>query len=188
MKLRQAMDQLDPFVAAAKPATRNLAAFFKHTRPFLSRARTVVPRVADIFNTKGNYNDLKDLFSSGTKAGQIASSALPNAINFFNASEPDVALLRAYTPDIFGAISNLDDITSHYDANGHYARALPVLGAAHYNVGLNQLEPQPVSDRLNGFQLGMGARCPGAGAPPAPDSSSPVVVPGCNPLDYPPGP
>src|SRR5262249_11982657 len=35
VKLRQAMDQLDPFVAAAKPATRNLAEFFKHTRPFL---------------------------------------------------------------------------------------------------------------------------------------------------------
>ena len=188
VKLREAMDDLDPFVATAKTATRNLTPFLRDARVFTRRARTVVPRAAAIINTKGKANDFRNLLGRAPKLNQVASYAFPNTITFMDRSENLLDLLTAYTPDLFAAVANIDQITANYDANGHYVRVQPVLGAAHYDLGLNELQPQPIADRLNGFQTGVRARCPGGAMQAPPDLSAPVTVPGCNPLLTPPGP
>ena len=188
VELRKAMDDLDPFVATAKEDTQTLPAFLAQVRPLLKRAKATVPKAAAIVNTKGKANDLRNLLGRSQPLDATASYAIPDTIAFMNSSQETIDLFRAYTPDIFGAVANVNDLAAHYDANGHYVRSLPVLGAVHYNLGLNQIEPQPNTDRLNDFELGTSARCPGGALPPAPDLSLPVTVPGCNPALTPPGP
>jgi phospholipid/cholesterol/gamma-HCH transport system substrate-binding protein len=187
-KLRGAMDDLDPFVAVAKEDTRNLAPFLRDVRVLFSRSKKAVPRAAAIVNTKGKANDLRNLLGRSPNLAKVASYALPNTIAFMNRSEKTLDLFRAYTPDIFATVTNLNQVTANYDQNGHYARTIPILGAAHYDSVLNELQPQPPSDRLNGFETGVRARCPGGAMQPAPDLTAPLLVSGCNPLLTPPGP
>jgi phospholipid/cholesterol/gamma-HCH transport system substrate-binding protein len=185
--VRSALDQIDPLVATAKPATRNLAPYLAKVKRLMARARPSVPKLSAVINTPGKANDLRNLFGRLPALSRVAGRALPDTVSFMNRSEDVMAMFRAYTPDLFGAISNLDQASSYYDVNGHYLRAMPAFGALHYDNGLNQLEPQSATDRLNGFELGDN-RCPGSAVQPPPDGSAPISIGACNPLLVPPGP
>ena len=77
-------------------------------------------------------------------------------------------------------ITKLGQITSYYDANGHYARVQPAgINFFDYNPGTQQLESKPLAQQFSGYNaLGLGPfeRCPGS-ATQAQSGSNPFVNP-----------
>ena len=138
-----------------------------------------------IRNPTGN-GDLITLLQATPALANIAESAFPRMIKEFNDSQPQVDYFREYTPDVVAALSDLGQTGGYYDANGHYARTQPFFGAFGVD-GANQLTDRPPSQRFEGLQVAS-SRCPGAAVQPAPDGSSPWLVPGCSNLSVPPGP
>ena len=132
---------------------------------------------------------------------QRASKAFPHAEQAIADFQPDLSLVRAYTPDLFNGFGKLGQVTGYYDGNGHYARAqLGDLNLFNRNSGSGELEPIPPSEQYDAFggSRSVRRRCPGGATQPAPDGSNPFTDPpfagsgvsssDCDPADVPPGP
>ena len=105
-----------------------------------------------------------------------------------------IQFLRPYAPDLAAWITHFAEVPSYYDANGHYARVLPIFNAFSYDQSNNQLTPLAPSQRKN-ILSGRGNRfCPGAATQPAADGSNPWLADGaltpadCDPNTRVPGP
>jgi phospholipid/cholesterol/gamma-HCH transport system substrate-binding protein len=195
VNLRAALDDLEPFVETAKPATRDLAPFLAELRPVLSK---FVPFTRDLrltVNRPGPGNDAADLLAALPTVQQRASRAFPHSEEATAAFQPNLNFARAYTPDLFNGLGKLGQAAGYYDGNGHYVRAATtVQNLFKYNAGT--LEPIPKSQQFDAFGASAGShrRCPGGATQPAPDGSNPFVGGGsvssseCNPADVPPGP
>jgi phospholipid/cholesterol/gamma-HCH transport system substrate-binding protein len=93
---------------------------------------------------------------------------------------------RLYTPDLAGWFTKFGQVPAYYDANGHYARVMPVFSPTVNQGGtLEAVEPQR---RLEGYERGILRHCPGSAVQPPPDGSAPLTARGCDPGDTPPGP
>jgi phospholipid/cholesterol/gamma-HCH transport system substrate-binding protein len=193
VNLRAALDDLDPLVAAAKPATKNLAPFLGQLRLVAEGAIPVVGDLATALRTPGANNDLTEALTKLPSVHQRASVASPHAVNAINASLPEVTFARPYTPDLVAFISRFGQATATYDANGHYARVAPDdTGLFAYNSGTQQLDPIPASAQYTGLETGIFTRCPGGATQPI-LGSNPFLDDGaltgkCDPTDVPPGP
>ena len=111
-------------------------------------------------------------------------------------SQPNLAFIRPYTPDIFGLLAKLGQTSAYYDANGHYARVSPAASNIYqYDAGSNSLqtiftERDKQFDDLT-FSNGL-RRCPGGGTQQAADLSNPFLDDGnltaadCDPSALPP--
>jgi hypothetical protein len=118
-------------------------------------------------------------------------------------------------PDLMGFLTKFGQVSSYYDANGHYARvstaqANPfhyctagdtnphcVGGGGPYTT--NELAPIPPSQQFNDLDFGIFARCPGGATQPI-GGSNPFTDDGnllsggqppnpkCDTSDVPPGP
>jgi phospholipid/cholesterol/gamma-HCH transport system substrate-binding protein len=201
VNLRAALDDLDPLVETAKPATRNLAPFLGELRPVLSKA---VPFFRDFrlsLNRPGFANDTAETLGFLPAVQERASKAFPNAERAIDDFQPTLNFARAYTPDLFNGFGKLGQITGYYDGNGHYARAQLVLNLFRRNGSSGELEPLTPSEQYDSFGGSASVRrpCPGGGTQPAPDGSSPFTEPpfagsgvgpssDCDPADAPPGP
>ena len=198
VNLRGALDDLDPLVATSKTATRDLAPFLRDLRPV---ARRSVPVVGDLANTvelPGPANDLTDALRGAPALARAGRAARERGIAAMDASQENLAVTRAYSPDLMGLISKLGQATAYYDADGHYARVLPVTNVFSYDQATDRLEPifdQP-EDQYDFYTSTPGAfsvsgfrRCPGAATQVAADGSNPFVegpVAGsCDPLAIP---
>jgi phospholipid/cholesterol/gamma-HCH transport system substrate-binding protein len=201
VNLRAALDDLDPLVETAKPATRNLAPFLSELRPVLSKAVPVFKNLRLSVNRKGFANDTAEALGFLPDVQERASKAFPNAERAIADFQPTLNMARAYTPDIFNGFGKLGQITGYYDGNGHYARAQLVLNLFKRNSGSGELEPLAPSEQFDVFGGSAGARrpCPGGGTQSAPDGSNPFTEPpfagsgvspssACDPADAPPGP
>ena len=201
VNLRAALDDLDPLVDTAKPATKNLAPFLAELRPVLSKAVPLFKNLRLTVRRPGKANDAGELLAALPAVQQRAAKAFPHSEEAIAAFQPNLNFARAYTPDIFNGFAKLGQITGYYDANGHYARVQPAdLNIFNYNSGSGELEPISPSQQYE--TLGSGEtvkrRCPGGATQPAPDGSNPFVEPPftgsgvtssqCNPADVPPGP
>jgi phospholipid/cholesterol/gamma-HCH transport system substrate-binding protein len=186
--LRTMLDQFSRLVAVAQPATRQLAPFLGRLNPLLQQAGVEVPELSAMIARPGPSNDLTDLFVGMPSLALTVHTAAPATVKAMNRSQHLFDLLRANTPDLLALFAELDQLTSYYDANGHYARGFPVLSALGYDPSGNELQPKPRSELLQGFQFGQGHRCPGAAIQPPPDRSAPVAQPGCQLSATPPGP
>jgi len=194
VNLRATLDDLDPVVAAAKPATVNLASFLRDLRPVAERSIPVFSDLGRAVSRQGPDNDLNDLLLATPEFERKTRSAVDPAIAALNASEPNIEFARPYSPDLLGFLTKFSQATAYYDANGHYARVqTPALGLFDYDPLTSLLNPQPRSQRYDGFQFNRAPTpCPGAGTQPAADGSSPYLADGelagkCNPADTPPG-
>jgi len=192
VNLRGALDDLDPLVETAKPATRDLAPFLRDTQPVLGRAVPVFADLATAAIGSGPFDDLGDLIRALPQLRQRADRAFNRAIPALDASQPVVEFARPYSPDLLGAITKLGQATAYYDANGHYARVQSGdLGLFRFDAG--SLVPVPPSEQFDGLDFGVFRRCPGAATQPSPDGSSPFLDQGkltladCDPADLPPG-
>jgi phospholipid/cholesterol/gamma-HCH transport system substrate-binding protein len=199
VNLRAALDDIDPLIETAKPATKDLAPFLAELQPVLSRAVPVFKNLRLSTSREGFANDTAEALAALPDVEQRASKAFPRAEQAIEDFQPNLNFARAYTPDIFNGFGKLGQITGYYDGNGHYARAQFVLNLFRRG-GDGELEPIPPSEQYSAYGGSAGARrsCPGGATQPAPDGSSPFTEPPftgsgvtpseCNPADAPPGP
>lgn len=209
VNLRAALDDLDPLVAASKPATKNLAPFLRRLRQVSTKAVPVFSDLSDVVSLKGPNNDLADTLKSLPAVRDAGRSALPAAVAAMNDSQDNIAFLRPYTPDVLAWLSKFGQVTAYYDGNGHYARVMPAAsnvfayndnGAAPDTLDPQYVQPSGSQEQFAGITtLNPVSRCPGAGSAPAPDGSNPFNDGGnlvfgsgpgadCDPTDIPPSP
>jgi len=209
VNLRAALDDLDPLVNTSKVATRDLDPFLRRLQPVVHRSVPVFTDLRKVVHLPGAYNDLGDSVKALPKLESKARVAFPAAVNASDASLPFIRFARPYSPDIFGAFTALGQVTSGYDANGHYARVQPANsnifhyctagdtnpqctgGGGPYTTG--ELAPIPPSQQFDSLQFHIFMRCPGGATQPIPGSNpftdNGNLGPGdCDPTDVPPGP
>jgi phospholipid/cholesterol/gamma-HCH transport system substrate-binding protein len=89
-------------------------------------------------------------------------------------------------------LTHFAEVPGYYDANGHYARVLPIFNAFSYDPSTNQLNPLAPAERKNILSSRGNRYCPGASTQAAPDGSNPFVgnltSKDCDPNVRPPGP
>jgi phospholipid/cholesterol/gamma-HCH transport system substrate-binding protein len=201
VNLRAALDDLDPLVETAKPATKDLAPFLAELGPVLAKAVPVFRDLRVSVRRKGFANDTAEALGFLPGVQERASKAFPNSERAIADFQPTLNFARAYTPDIFNGFGRLGQISGYYDGNGHYARGQLVLNLFKRNSSTGELEPIAPSEQYDAFGGSAGVRrpCPGGGTQPAPDGSNPFTEPPfagsgvspsseCDPADAPPGP
>jgi phospholipid/cholesterol/gamma-HCH transport system substrate-binding protein len=201
VNLRAALDDLDPLVETAKPATKDLAPFLRDLRPVLARSIPVFRNLRLTVRRPGFANDAAELLATLPAVQQRASRAFPRAEDAIEAFQPNLVFLRAYAPDLFNGFAKVGQVTSNYDANGNYARVtFSNLNLFERDPGTGLLEPIEPSEQYDAFggPSPVQRRCPGAASQPAGDGSSPFTEPPfagagvtpseCNPSQVPPGP
>jgi phospholipid/cholesterol/gamma-HCH transport system substrate-binding protein len=200
VNLRAALDDLDPLVETAKPATRNLASFLREFRPVLSKAVPVFRNLRLSARKPGFANDTAETLGFLPAVQERASKAFPHAEKAIEDSLPTFTFARTYTPEIFNGLGRIGQISGYYDGNGHYARAQLVLNLFKRAEGSGELEPLKPSEQYDFFGGSADSRrpCPGGATQDAGDGSSPFVNPPfvgsgvssseCDPADAPPGP
>lgn len=170
---------LTKLVNATRPVTGPLSRFLPKLNPVLQEAVPTFALLRQTFDRPGPNNDLYDaLVQLPRLAGQIDQD-FPRAIRALDKSTPIFEFARPYIPDLVAWLVNWDGIFAPYDANGHYARTVPVLGAFQLsdNAQGGTLTQTPPSARGSGspLQAGFLHRCPGAAIAPPPDHSAPFV-------------
>jgi phospholipid/cholesterol/gamma-HCH transport system substrate-binding protein len=189
--VRPALADLTTLVDAAVPASRRLAPFFQDLRPVVSRA---VPAFRDfrlLFDQPGRSNDLLDALRDLPGLAKQTAKAFPQAQKTLGDATPVLSFIRPYTPDLVSFARSFGSAAATYDANGHYARTVPVFDAfafADDPAGGTLVQKTP-SERGGSPYLSTDnlRRCPGASSPALADGSTPFVdagplaKPDCNP-------
>jgi phospholipid/cholesterol/gamma-HCH transport system substrate-binding protein len=187
VNLRSTLDDLDPLVAASKPATVELAPFLRRLRPLVADARPTIRDLRVLISRPGPNNDLIDLTAKLPRLARLTDTVFPRAIRTMDRSGDVVDTLRQYTPDLAGWFTKFGQAAAAYDANGHYARIQPMFSPYSVNDVTGLLTPVSPADRLAGFETLQFRRCPGGAMQPPPDGSAPVAAPGCDTSTSPPG-
>ena len=193
VNLRATLDDLDQFVNASKPATKQLAPFLRELRPLVRDARPTIRDLSVLIRKPGPGNDLIDLNKKTPKLASLTDTIFPRSVTALQKTQPVLEYARPYTPDLAGWFTKFGQGASPYDANGHYARIQPLFNAFQFQAtpGGNVLTYSGASGRLAGFQTRQNQRCPGGAMQPPPDGSAPYKeTPGfqCDPSTTPPGP
>ena len=196
VNLRAALDDLEPLVNTAKPATKDLAPFLRELRPIFQK---LVPFTRDlrlVVNRPGKANDAAELLAVLPSVERRVSKTFPHSEAAIRAFQPNLEFIRAYTPDFFNGVGKLGQVTGYYDGNGHYLRAATAAqNVFRYDAITSELEPIPKTEQFTPFgAVDTDRRCPGGATQPAPDGSNPWVggesvdPSECDPGDVPPGP
>ena len=167
VNLRSALDDVDPFVDASKPAVKLLGPFLDQARLFVRDGEPTIRDLARTISQKGETNDLIELIESFPPLAQVAMDeqrvngadrrgAFPETTDALNAAAPTIAFGRPYTPDFVGWMDDFST-TGGYDANGGFSRAWINLSEILYGAG----------PKLRQYR-----RCPGANEEPAADGSN----------------
>jgi phospholipid/cholesterol/gamma-HCH transport system substrate-binding protein len=193
VNLRATLDDLDPLVAASKPATRRLAPFLRELRPLVSSARPTVRDLSTLVRRPGGGNDLTDLLQRTPRLERVARPALANSIAALRRGTPVLRTIRPYTTELVGWLRDFGIGAANYDANGHFARIAPVFSPYGFTDSPSggTLTPIPPSQRLSNYQHGVVKRCPGAASQAPADGSAPFTDGGaldCDPSLVLPGP
>ena len=184
VNVRAFLDDLTPTINAFKPATKDLAPFLRKLRPVAQRSVPVFHDLALAVNRSGPTNDLTDSLRELPQIEHKASRSVPRTIAGLDASQPVIEFARPYMPDLIGFLSKFAEVTSFYDANGHYARvstaqanifhycdtaADPKCVPGGYSQG--DLAPIPASQKFDDLEFGLFTRCPGGATQPIPGSN-----------------
>ena len=196
VNLRAALGDLDVLVAESKPATKDLAPFFRALRPLVEDAEPTIRDLRFLIRKSGPNNDLIELTGKQPKLAQLASVAFPRSIKALQKSQPVIEYIRPYTPEFAGWITKFGQGAGNYDAHGHFARIQPMFNP--YSITSvpllgEVLTPATEGTRLQGYdQTGNSFRCPGGATQPPPDGSAPWRDTDgdvdCDPSTVPPGP
>jgi phospholipid/cholesterol/gamma-HCH transport system substrate-binding protein len=191
--VRAALPDLRALVRASDPVSKQLAPFFRDLQPVVSRA---VPAFRDFrltFDRPGKSDDLLDALRTLPSLARLTDKAFPQAEKTLGDSAPVFSFIRPYTPDLIGFVRSFGSAAATYDANGHYARTIPIFDAFNFTDDANggKLTPKPRDEGGLSQYLTTGhlRRCPGASLPPLSDSSTPFVDsgdlarPDCDPTD-----
>jgi phospholipid/cholesterol/gamma-HCH transport system substrate-binding protein len=174
-------------VDVAKPDTKTLAPFFAKLRPLLSTATPVVHNLALAIDRPGPNDDLTDAALELPALAKELTTGSPATVKSLEESVPVTSFFGPYSPDFEGLFRSFGQDLAYYDANGHYARVSSTFD--NFKLGeKNTVTPVTPSQGLEGLASGQLRRCPGGGASPAADGSSPFVDEGklnCDPSEHP---
>ncbi|WP_354701331.1 hypothetical protein DSM112329_01644 [Paraconexibacter sp. AEG42_29] len=166
-KTRPVLRELQPTAAPLATVLRQLPPTGAALRPVVAQLRALLPATR------------KGLLSVPA-LDRIGRPALVSTTSALNAALPIAAGLRPYTPDVVSGLFNgfTGTTAGYYDANGHYARVPPIIGAGVLSGALAGAGTGTLSTKND-------ARCPGAAAPPADDGSNPYIEDPstCDPAD-----
>jgi phospholipid/cholesterol/gamma-HCH transport system substrate-binding protein len=196
VNLRAALDDLEPLVNTAKPATKDLAPFLRELRPVFQKLVPFTRNLKLIVSRPGPGNDAADLLATMPRVQNLTSRTFPHSEQAISDFQPNLNFIRAYTPDFFNALGKLGAVAGYYDGNGHYVRAATAgQNLFRYNPESSELEPISKGEQFQPFgSTDVKTRCPGGATQPAADGSNPWVGGGsvdsseCDPGDVPPGP
>jgi phospholipid/cholesterol/gamma-HCH transport system substrate-binding protein len=195
VNLRATLDDLDPLVAAAKPATKDLAPFLRELRPLVRDAKPTIADLSTLVRRPGPDNDLVEATRKLPGFQRLASPAFRDGTGALKKSQPVLEFARPYLPELVGWLRDFGVGAANYDANGHYARIQPIFNAFQLNdvpTGPDVLTPLPDNQRLDGLSTGNLRRCPGGASQPPADRSAPYRDSAgnldCDPSQTPPGP
>ncbi len=186
-ELPATLSDLRKLIDASKPGTKELAPFFSKLRPLVNAATPVVSNFGEAISKSGSGNDLTEAALALPELAHALVTASPNGVRALEESLPVTALFGPYTPDLEGFIRAFGQVGAYYDANGHYARVSGGFPDFELNSE-NTLKPAEPAQVLKGLKTGQLRRCPGAGAQPAADGSSPFSGNGqlgCDPTQVP---
>ncbi len=180
VNLRAALDDLDPLVETAKPATKNLAPFLRDLRPVLTRSIPVFRNLRLTVARPGFANDSAELLATLPAVQQRASKAFPHAEGAIEAFQPNLNFFRVYAPDLLNGLGRVGQVTGNYDGNGNYARvSFSDLNLFERDPSTGVLEPIKPSEQFNalGPPVAGQAALPGSGDPARPRRLEPVPRP-----------
>jgi phospholipid/cholesterol/gamma-HCH transport system substrate-binding protein len=186
VNLRNTLDDLDKLVDASKPNTKELAPFLRELRPLVHDARPTIADLRELIRAPGPDNDLIELTAKQPRLAQLTASAFPRAIRALDRTDPVIEYARGYTPDLVGWLTKFGQAAAYYDANGHYARVMPVNSPTSFDRANYRLVGVDPTQRYNPWEHGTRPTCPGGATQPAPDGSSPWPFRGCDPASGPP--
>jgi phospholipid/cholesterol/gamma-HCH transport system substrate-binding protein len=193
VNLRATLDDLDRFVNASKPATKELAPFLRELRPLVRDSRPTIHDLRLLIRKPGPGNDLIELNQKTPKLANLTETVFPRSVTALQKTQPVIEYARPYTPDLTGWFTKFGQGASPYDANGHYARIQPLFNAFQFQAtpGGDVLNFAGDSARLAGLETRQNQRCPGGAMQPPPDGSAPYKETAdftCDPSTTPPGP
>jgi phospholipid/cholesterol/gamma-HCH transport system substrate-binding protein len=182
VNLRTALDDVDPFVDASKPAVRQLGPFLDQARLFVRDAEPTIRDLSRTIGRAGPKNDLIELIKSFPPLAKVAldsrringaerRGAFPEASDALENAAPTIAFGRPYTPDFVGWMDDFST-TGGYDALGGFSRAWINFSEILYGAGP---------------KLGQFRRCPGANEEAADDGSNVISGDQAAALDCDPG-
>ena len=193
-ELQVALKDLNRLTNVSKPATKNLAPFLSNFADLFKEFQPAFKDLRYIVRNPGPANDATDQMRQMPSLQQLAATNTKNSVAALKQSQDVIEFLRPYAPDLAAWITHFANVPAYYDANGHYARVLPIFNAFSYDQGANQLNPLAPSERKN-VLTGKGNQfCPGSATQSAQDGSNPFLDDGrltpddCNPNTRPPGP
>ncbi|HEY8584806.1 MAG TPA: MlaD family protein [Capillimicrobium sp.] len=194
VNLRATLDDLDVLVEESKPATRELAPLLRELRPLVRDARPTIADLRTLVRRDGSGNDLTDLLNKAPRLEQVSTPSFRATTRALDESLPVLRFARPYTPELVGFFRDFGEAASNYDANGHYARIMPMVTP--FNFSENPLggllTPRNPTEVITGATTGNYARCPGAASQPNADGSAPWRDTDgeldCDPELVPPGP
>ena len=167
----QALPALDRLVNATQPVIKPLSQFLPKLNPVLRRMVPTFTLLRQLFDKPGPHNDLVDALVELPAVAREVERDFPHAIKALHEGTPIFEFARPYIPDLVAWVTNWDGIFAPYDANGHYARTVPVVGNFKFTdssqggsltqVPASQRGSQPQSQgRLPGALSGVGDRPP----------------------------
>jgi len=125
---------------------------------------------------------------------RLSATNTKNSVAALKSGQDEVEFLRPYAPEISSWIAHFAQVPAYYDANGHYARVLPIFNAFAFDEGANQLNALSPAERKLAQSFRGSRFCPGGATQPAPDGSNPFTDDGrltaedCDPNIRPVGP
>ncbi|HEY4427683.1 MAG TPA: MlaD family protein [Solirubrobacteraceae bacterium] len=181
----QALTQL---VQTSRPTTKSLTTLFERLRPLVTTANPAVHNFNEAFSRPGPNNDLTDLINALPALAKTLTTSSPASVTALQESVPITAFFGPYAPDLSGTLRTFGQAGAYYDANGHYARLMPLFPS--FTLGENNtLHPAATPQAgLANLKSGQLRRCPGAATQPAADGSAPFTDNGlltCDPLQTP---
>jgi phospholipid/cholesterol/gamma-HCH transport system substrate-binding protein len=194
VNLRGALVELNKLTNASKPLTKSLRPYLADLAGLLKTMRPTFESLRLLVNNPGPHNDSADILRRFPSLEKLARTSTNNSVKALTASQNEVEFLRPYAPDISAWLTHFAQVPAYYDANGHWARVLPMFNAFSYDSGANQLNALSPAERRTAQLRGGNRFCPGAATQPAPDGSNPFTDDGkltagdCDPSQRPVGP
>ena len=192
--LRAALPALNDLTDASKPAIKGLAPFLQRFANLFGTMRPTFADLRKLVNTPGPRNDSVDLMRISPSLEQISRQNAKNSVAALKNGQDEVEFLRPYAPEISAWITHFSQVPAYYDANGHYARVLPVFNAFRFDPSTNELIALSPSERVTQLTRHGTRFCPGGATQPATDGSNPSTDDGrlgpedCDPSERPAGP
>jgi phospholipid/cholesterol/gamma-HCH transport system substrate-binding protein len=192
--LRSALVPLNELTDVSKPQIKGLAPFLRRFAHLFGTMRPTFEDLRGLVNQPGSQNDSVDLMRISPALERISRVSSKNSVKALKKGQDEVEFLRPYAPDISAWITHFSQVPAYYDANGHYARVLPIFNAFRYDEAANELIALAPTERVTSLTRRGTRFCPGGGTQPARDGSNPSTDDGklgpedCNPSERPIGP